>query len=144
MCYTSIVACVRPLQTHTRRYIYSVVVVRASLYHPGCVEYHAPFRCTPENLSKSKVSHPVGTIHPQQARTGVDTGTSMETTAAPHHSGPIEPAAGTPSVPPAAAPRAGIASMFSGSTPLTGTGTATPAILHTPTKGTSNGKRKKL
>ena len=34
-------------------------------------------------------THPVDTIHPQHARTGMDTDTSMEAIAAPYHSGPI-------------------------------------------------------
>ena len=73
------------------------------------------------------------------------TGTSMEATAAAHHSGPIEPAARTPPVPAAAAPRARITSFFSGSSPPTGTGTgtATPAVAQTPTTGTSTGEAQK-
>ena len=61
------------------------------------------------------------------------------------HSGPIEPAARTPPVPAAAAPRARITSFFSGSFPPTGTGTgaATPAVDHTPTTATSTGEAQK-
>ena len=78
---------------------------------------------------------------------GMDTGNSMEATAtaAAHHSGPIEPAARTPPVPAAAASRVRITSFFSGSSPPigTGTGTATPAVAHTPTTGTSTGETQK-
>ena len=75
----------------------------------------------------------------------MDTGTSMEATAAGHHSWSIEPAARTPPVSAAAAPRARITSFFSGSSPPTGsgTGTATPAVAHTPTTGTSTGEAQK-
>ena len=71
----------------------------------------------------------------------MDTGTSMEAAAAAHHSGPIEPAARTPPVPAAAAPRARITSLFFRVPPPTGTGTgtATPAVAQTPTTGTSSG-----
>ena len=82
-------------------------------YHKGCVECHTPFRCTPESISNSEVSHPVGTNYPQHSRTGMDTGTSMEVTASPHHSGPIEPAARIPPVPAAAARGAGTTSISS-------------------------------
>ena len=69
----------------------------------------------------------------------------MEAIAAAHHSGPIEPAARTPPVPAAAAPRARITSFFSGSSPPTGTGigTATPAVAQTPTTGTSTSEAQK-
>ena len=75
----------------------------------------------------------------------MDTSISMEATAAARHSGPIEPAARTPPVPVAAAPRARITSFFSGSSPPTGTGTGipTPAVAHTPTTGTSTGETQK-
>ena len=75
----------------------------------------------------------------------MDTSISMEATAAARHSGPIEPAARTPPVPVAAAPRARITSFFSGSSPPTGTGTGipTPAVAHTPTRGTSTGEAQK-
>ena len=55
----------------------------------------------------------------------------------PHQ--PIEPAALTPLVPLHSAPRATITSFFFGFTPLTGTGTTTPAVPHAPTTGTSTG-----
>ena len=69
----------------------------------------------------------------------------MEAIAAAHHSGPIEPAARTPPVPAAAAPRARITSFFSGSSPPTGTGngTATPAVAQTPTTSTITGEAQK-
>ena len=75
----------------------------------------------------------------------MDTGTSMEAAAAAHHSGPIEPAARTPPVPAAAAPRARITSFFSGSSPPTGTGTgaASPAVAQTPATSTSTGEAQK-
>ena len=75
----------------------------------------------------------------------MDTGTSMEATAAAHQSGPIEPTAWTPPVSAVAAPRARITSFFSGSSPPTGTGTgtATPAVAQTPTTGTSTGEAQK-
>ena len=130
-----------PLQKHTGGYIF-VIVFRPSIYHRGYVEYHTPFGRTPHPILSSKVLYPVGTIHPQHARTGVDTGTSMDTgtsreaTAVRHHSGPIEPATWTPAVPVAAPPRAGITSIFSGFTPAIGTGTASTAVVQTPTAGT--------
>ena len=69
----------------------------------------------------------------------------MEATAAAHHNGPIEPAARTPPVPTAAAPRARITPFVSGSSPPTGTGTgtATPAVAQTPTTGTSTDEAQK-
>lgn len=70
------------------------------------------FKRTPDNISNPKVSHLFDNIHPQRARTDMDTGTSMAATAAPHHSGPIEPTARTPPAPVAAPPRAGITSFF--------------------------------
>ena len=75
----------------------------------------------------------------------MDTGTSMEATAAAHHSGPIEPAARTPPLPFAAAPRARITSFFSGSSlpTVTGTGTVTPAVAQPPTTGTITGEAQK-
>ena len=75
----------------------------------------------------------------------MDTGTSMEATAAAHHSGPIEPAARIPPVSAAAAPRARISSFFSGSSPPTGigTGTTTPGVAQTTTTGTSTGEAQK-
>ena len=85
------------------------------------------------------------TIRPQHARTGMDTGTSMEATAAPHHSAPIKPAARTPPSPAAAASRAMVTSFFPGSTPLTGTGTgiATSVVGQTPMESTSIGEARK-
>ena len=70
----------------------------------------------------------------------------MEAIAAAHHSGPIEPAARTPPVPAAAAPRARITSFFSGSSPPTGTGTgtATPAVAQTLTTSTTTGESRKV
>ena len=65
----------------------------------------------------------------------------MEATAAPHHSSaPIDPEAPTSPMHAAAAPRARITLFFSGFTPLTGTGTATPAVPQAPTTGTSTGE----
>ena len=61
----------------------------------------------------------------------METGTSMEATAAPLHSGPIEPAAPTPLVPASAAPRARI-TFFVVFTPLTDTGTSTLAVAQAP------------
>ena len=76
----------------------------------------------------------------------MDTGTSMEATAAAHHRGPSEPAARTPPTPAAAAPRARITAFFPESSPSTGTGnvTATLAVAQTPTTGTSTGEGKKF
>ena len=131
---------------HARGYIFSTTVFRPSLYHRGYVDYHIPLERTPDNISNSEVSQPPDTIHPRHAHTGMDTGTSMEATAAPNHSGPIAPAARTPPVPAAAAPRARITSLLSGSIlPTgTGTGTATPAVAQTPTTGISTREEKML
>ena len=75
-----------------------------------------------------------GGHHSSTTRTGIDTGTSMEAAAAPHHSGPIEPAAPIPPRPATAVPRARITSLFfSGFTPLTGTYTSTLAVDQAPT-----------
>ena len=118
---------------------------RPSLDHRGYVEYHTPFGRTPETYQTPKYHTRWTPFTHNYARTGMDTGTSMEATAAAHHSGPIEPAARTPPVPAAAAPRARITSFFSGSSPPTGTGTgtATPAVAQTPTTGTSTGEAQK-
>ena len=70
---------------------------------------------------------PSGGYRSPATGTGLDT--SMEATAAPHHSEPNESAAPTPPVPAAAAPRATITSFFSGISPLTGAGaTDTPSL----------------
>ena len=64
-----------------------------SLYHRGC--YITPFGGTSENSTRLQSDHPRWTPA-STTRTGMDTGTSMEATAAPHQSsGPIEPAAPT-------------------------------------------------
>ena len=56
--------------------------LRPSLYHRGCLEYHTPFgEVRLQTASHSKViTH--GGHHSFTARTGMDAGTSMETTAA--------------------------------------------------------------
>lgn len=43
----------------------------------GNVEYFTPFGRMPENVLNSEASNAVGTIHPQVARAGVDTGVSL-------------------------------------------------------------------
>ena len=136
-----------PPYISTPGYVF-LIVFRPSRHHRGYIEYHTPFERTPERISNSKVSHPVDTIHPKTTRTGMDTGTNMEATAAPHHSGPIEPGAWTPRrylLLPCASNVDHV--DFFGSTPSTGTGTgtATPAVAQTPTTGTSTPvKLKKL
>ena len=135
-----------PIKAHPEVLVYTFwIFFRPSLHHRGYVECHTPFGRTPETYQTPKYHTRWTPFTHNYARTGMDTGTSMEATAAAHHSGPIEPAARTPPVPAAAAPRARITSFFSGSSPPTGTGTGTaiPAVAQTPTAGTSTGEAQK-
>ena len=127
---------------HPGEWYFQLLLDRHFIIIGGTFEYYTPFGRTPANMSNSKASHPVDIIHPNDAGAGMDTGVSMEATAASHQSGPIEPEARSPPVLAFAAPRAGVTSILSGSTRPTGTGTSTamPAVAQTPTTGTSTGE----